>query len=40
MALSLGVKRPGREALHSPPITAEFEKIWIYTFIPPYAFMA
>jgi hypothetical protein len=35
-----GVKRPGREADHSPPTSAEVKKIWIYTSIPPYAFMA
>jgi hypothetical protein len=39
-ALSLGVKRPGREADHSPPASAEIKKMWIYTFTPPYAFMA
>jgi hypothetical protein len=36
----LGVKRPGREADHSPPTSAEVKKIWIYTSTPPYAFMA
>jgi hypothetical protein len=35
-----GVKRPGREADHSPPTSAEVKKTWIYTFIPPYTFMA
>jgi hypothetical protein len=39
-ALSLGVKRPGLEADHSPPISAEVKKMWIYTSTPPYAFMA
>jgi hypothetical protein len=39
-ALSPGVKRQGREADHSPPASAEVKKIWIYTSIPPYAFMA
>jgi hypothetical protein len=34
-----GVKRPGREADHSPT-TAEVKKMWIYTSTPPYAFMA
>jgi hypothetical protein len=38
--LSQGVKRPECEADHSPPTSAEVKKIWIYTFIPPYAFMA
>jgi hypothetical protein len=33
-ALSPGVKRQGREADHSPPASAEVEKMWIYTFIP------
>jgi hypothetical protein len=35
-----GVKRPGREADHSPTTSAEVKKIWIYTSTPPYAFMA
>jgi hypothetical protein len=35
-ALSLVVKRSGREADHSPPSSAE----WSYTSIPQYAFMA
>jgi hypothetical protein len=35
-----GVKRPGREADHSPPTSAEVKKMWIYTSTPPYAFMA
>jgi hypothetical protein len=34
------VKRPGREADPSPPASAEVKKIWLYTSIPPYAFMA
>jgi hypothetical protein len=34
-----GVKRPGREADHSPPASAEVKEMWIYTSIPPYAFM-
>jgi hypothetical protein len=38
--LSPGVKRPGREADHSPPIIAKVKKMWIYTSTPPYAFMA
>jgi hypothetical protein len=39
-AISLGVKRPGREAEHSPPTSAEVKKnvgLYIHT---PYAFMA
>jgi hypothetical protein len=39
-ALSQQIKRPGREADHSPPTSAEFKKIWIYISTPPYAFMA
>jgi hypothetical protein len=39
-ALSLGVKRPGRESEHSSPTSAEVKKIWIYTSTPQYAFMA
>jgi hypothetical protein len=38
-ALSPGVKRPGREADHSPTTSAEVKKLWIYTSTPPYAFM-
>jgi hypothetical protein len=38
--LSPGVKRPWREADHSPPTSAEVKKMWIYTSTPPYAFMA
>jgi hypothetical protein len=34
------VKRPGRDADHSPPTSAEVEKTWIYTSIPPYVCMA
>jgi hypothetical protein len=32
-ALSPRVKRPGCEADHSPPLSAEVKKIWIYTYI-------
>jgi hypothetical protein len=39
-ALSLGIKRQGREADYSPPTSAEVKKMWIYTSTPPYAFMA
>jgi hypothetical protein len=35
-----GVKRPGLEADHSPPASAEVKKMWIYTSTPPYVFMA
>jgi hypothetical protein len=39
-AFSPGGKRPGREAGHSPPASAEVKKMWIYTSTLPYAFMA
>jgi hypothetical protein len=35
-----GVKRPGREADHSPQASAEVKHMWIYTSTTPYAFMA
>jgi hypothetical protein len=35
-----GVKRPGREADHSSPATAEVKKMWIYTSTLLYFFMA
>jgi hypothetical protein len=38
-SLSLGVKRPGCEADHSPPPSAEVKNAWSYTSIPQYAFM-
>jgi hypothetical protein len=31
----LGVKRPGREADHSPPSSAEVKYAWRYTSTPP-----
>jgi hypothetical protein len=34
-ALSLGVKRPGREADHSPSSSAEVKNAWSYTSTPP-----
>jgi hypothetical protein len=34
-ALSLGVKRPGYEADHSPPSSAEVKNAWSYTSTPP-----
>jgi hypothetical protein len=37
--MGTGVKRPGHEADHSPPTSAEVKKMWIYTPTPPYAFM-
>jgi hypothetical protein len=33
--LSLEVKRPGREAGHSPPSSAEVKNAWSYTSTPP-----
>jgi hypothetical protein len=32
---SRGVKRPGREAHHSPPSSAEIKNPWIFTSTPP-----
>jgi len=34
-ALSLAVKRPGREAEQSPPRSAEVRNAWNYTSTPP-----
>jgi hypothetical protein len=34
------VKRPGREADHSPPASADVKKMLIYTSTPLCAFMA
>jgi len=39
-ALSLGVKRSGREADHSPPSSAEVKNAWSYTSTPHYASLA
>jgi hypothetical protein len=39
-ALNLGEKRPGREADHSPPSSAEVKNAWSYTSTPQYVFMA
>jgi hypothetical protein len=39
-ALSLGVKRSGREADHSPPSSAKVKNAWSYTSTPQYIFMA
>jgi hypothetical protein len=39
-ALSLGVKRQGREADHLPPSSAEVKNEWSCTSTPQYAFMA
>jgi hypothetical protein len=32
--------RPGREADHSPPSSAEIKKAWTYTSTPLYVFLA
>jgi hypothetical protein len=34
----LGVKRPGREADHSPPSSTEVKNAWSYTSAPQHAF--
>jgi hypothetical protein len=39
-ALSLGVKRPGRELDHSPASSAEVKNAWSYIPLPQYSFMA
>jgi hypothetical protein len=39
-ALSLKVKRPGRESDNSTPVSAEVKEIWIYTSTTPYVFKA
>jgi hypothetical protein len=39
-ALSLGAKRSGRAAHHSPPSSADVKNAWSYTSTPPYIFMA
>jgi hypothetical protein len=33
-ALSPGVKRPGREADHTPPFSAKVKKTWVNTSTP------
>jgi hypothetical protein len=38
-ALSPWIKRPRREADHSPPTSAEVRKTWVYTSTPPYVFI-
>jgi hypothetical protein len=38
--ISLGVKRQGREADHSPQSSAEVKNVWSYTSAPQYTFMA
>jgi hypothetical protein len=39
-AFSPGVKRPKREADHSPPASVEVKKMWIYTSTYSHIFMA
>jgi hypothetical protein len=39
-ALSLGIKRPGREADHSPPSSAEVKNVWTVLALHQNAFMA
>jgi hypothetical protein len=39
-ALSIGLKRQGREADHSPPASADAKKMWSYTSTPAYYLMA
>jgi hypothetical protein len=39
-ALSVGIKRPGREADYSPPSSAEVKNEWSYTSTPQYVFVA
>jgi hypothetical protein len=39
-SLSPWLKPSGPEGDHSPPTSAEVKKIWIYTSIPLYVFMA
>jgi hypothetical protein len=40
VAISLGLKRPGREADHSSPSRVEVKNTCRYTSTPPYVFMA
>jgi hypothetical protein len=39
-AVSMGVKRPGREAEHLPPSSAEVKNAWSYTSTQQYTFIA
>jgi hypothetical protein len=39
-ALSVGLKRPGREVDHSPPPSTEVKNAWSHTSIPQCIFMA
>jgi hypothetical protein len=40
ISLSPEIKRPDREADHSPSTDAEVKNTWIYTSNPAYAFVA
>jgi hypothetical protein len=40
VVVSLGIKRPRREADHSPPSIAEIKNVRSYSSIPQYVFMA
>jgi hypothetical protein len=40
VAVSPGVKRPGRDADNSPPSSAEVKNTWSYTSTPPYLVIA
>jgi hypothetical protein len=37
--MGTGIKRPGQEAEHSPPSSAEVKNAWSYTSTLPYVFM-
>jgi hypothetical protein len=39
-AIFLGLKLSEHEGDHSPPTSAKKRNTWIYTFVPPYVFMA
>jgi hypothetical protein len=39
-ALSPGIKRPGRETVHSPPSSAKINNAWSHTSTLPYSVMA
>jgi hypothetical protein len=36
---SPGLKRPERDAVHSPPSSADVKNVWSYTFTPSHSFM-
>jgi hypothetical protein len=39
-SLCTWMRRPGHEAAHAPPTSAEVKKMWINTSTPPYVFIA